>query len=212
MLHHALVLNGAARREHIGSERPTCRGPRSATAPSFPPPLHGAMPVVLPPKVARLDIHTRPAHQQVFGFSGVIFALGNGRQLSPGGCCALTNEGANTLISQPMMTVSAISPSIGRMATTLVLSQPTLDVLGRLFLFLFLGCDPQHNPRAGGPTFANHWPHSQILCLAYFVCSTVAAQNIRGATKWGLTKMARRQTETTYLKAVLFWLQEYWTG
>ena len=146
------------------------------------------MPVVLPPKVARLDIHTRPAHQQVFGFSGVIFALGNGRQLSPGGCCALTNEGANTLISQPMMTVSAISPSIRRMATTLVLSQPTLDVLGRLFLFLFLGCDPQHNPRAGGPTFANHWPHSQILCLAYFVCSTVAAQNIRGATKWGLSQ------------------------
>ena len=40
-------------------------------------PLHGAMPVVVPPKVARLDIHTRPAHQQVFGFGGVVFDLGN---------------------------------------------------------------------------------------------------------------------------------------
>jgi len=87
-----------------------------------------------------------------------------------------------------MMTVSAISPSIRRMATTLVLSQPTLDVLGRLFLFLFLGCDPQHKPRAGGPTFANHWPHSQILCLVIFVRSTVAAQNKRELTKWGLSE------------------------
>ena len=126
------------------------------------------MPVVVPPKVARLDIHTRPAHQQVFGFSGVVFDLGTGRQLSPGGCCALTNEGANTLISQPMMTVSAISPSIRRMATTLVLSQPTLDVLGRLFLFLFLGCDPQHKPRRWWTNISNHWPYSQIPCLAYF--------------------------------------------
>ena len=58
-----------------------------------------------------------------------------------------TSEGANTLIRQPMTTVSATSPSIRRMATTLVLSQPTLDVLGRLFLFLFLGSDPQHKPR-----------------------------------------------------------------
>jgi hypothetical protein len=28
-----------------------------------------------------------------------------------------------------------------------ILSQPALDVLARLFLFLFLGCDPQHKPR-----------------------------------------------------------------
>jgi hypothetical protein len=75
--------------------------------------------------------------------------LETGRQLSPGGCRALTREGANTLISQLMMTVSAISPSIRRMATTLVLSQPTVDVLTKLLLFLFLGCDPQHKP--------HHW-------------------------------------------------------
>jgi hypothetical protein len=67
-----------------------------------------------------------------------------------------------------MMTVSAISPSIRRMATTLVLSQPTLHAVGRLFLFLFLGCDPQHKPRRWWTKFANHRPHSQILCLAYF--------------------------------------------
>jgi hypothetical protein len=45
-----------------------------------------------------------------------------------------------------MMTVSAISPSVRRMDLP-ILSQPALDVLARLFLFLFLGCDPQHKPR-----------------------------------------------------------------
>ena len=54
------------------------------------------------------------------------------------------------------------------MATTLVLSQPTLDVLLRVFCFSFLGVIRSTNYDAGGPTFANHWPHSQILCLAYF--------------------------------------------
>jgi hypothetical protein len=48
----------------------------------------------------------------------------------------------------------------------------------------------------------------KFFALLIFVCSTVAAQNKRGTKP----KMARRQTETTYLKAVLFWLQEYWTG
>jgi hypothetical protein len=67
-----------------------------------------------------------------------------------------------------MMTVSAISPSIRRMATTLVLSQPTLDVSGRLCLFLFLGCDPQHKPRRWWTNISDHWPHLHILRLAYF--------------------------------------------
>jgi hypothetical protein len=27
----------------------------------------------------------------------------------------------------------------------------------------------------------------------------------------GISQMARRQTEATYLKAILLWLEEYWT-
>ena len=66
-----------------------------------------------------------------------------------------------------MTTVSATSPSIRRMATTLVLSQPTLYVLDYSY-FSFLGVIRSTNHATGGPTFANHWPHSQILCFTYF--------------------------------------------
>jgi len=46
------------------------------------------------------------------------------RQPSLGGCSALTSEGANKLINQLIMTVSAISPSTRRIATTLVRAIP----------------------------------------------------------------------------------------
>ena len=99
-----------------------------------------------------VNVRNRKVRDQPLSHRSFPTTQGNGdsgvakQQLSPGGCCALTSEEANTLISQPMMTVSAISPSVRRMDLP-VLSQPALDVLGRLFLFLFLGCDPQHKPR-----------------------------------------------------------------
>ena len=60
--------------------------------------------------------------------------------------------------------------------------------------------------------FANHRTPSRFLCPACFPSRlAVTGQNGRGATKWGQAKMARRQTETNYLKEVLVWLKQYWT-
>jgi hypothetical protein len=52
-----------------------------------------------------------------------------------------------------------------------------------------------------------------FFALLLSACSTVVVQKKTSAEPHTGTsqKMARRQTETTYLKAVLFWLQEYWT-
>jgi hypothetical protein len=91
---------------------------------------------MMAPKVSGLDIHRIPAAQQVLTFGGVVFNLGNTRQPSLGGCSALTSEGANKLISQPIITVSDICPSTRRIAALvraipmLVYAIPTACFLG----------------------------------------------------------------------------------
>ena len=87
-----------------------------------------------------------------------------------------------------MMTVSAISPSIRRMATTLVLSQPTLDVLSGYSCFSFLGVIRSTNHALVDQHLLTIGRIRKFFALLIFVCSTVAAQNKRGATKWGLSQ------------------------
>jgi hypothetical protein len=49
-----------------------------------------------------------------------------------------------------------------------------------------------------------------FFALLISACSTVTAQKLTRGHKKGISQMAPRQTEITYLKAVLLWLQEYW--
>ena len=125
------------------------------------------MPVVVPPKVARLDIHTRPAHQQVFGFGGVVFDLGNQTATVTGSLLRAYKRRGKYTYQPANDDGQRYYPKHSAHGDLPGLSQPALH--DRLFLFPFLGCDPQ-NHAAGGPSFA-------------FICSTVVAQNKRGATK-----------------------------
>ena len=135
------------------------------------------MPVVVPPKVARLDIHTRPAHQQVFGFGGVVFDLGNQTATVTGSLLRAYKRRGKYTYQPANDDGQRYYPKHSAHGDLPGLSQPALH--DRLFLFPFLGCDPQHKPR-------RRWT---IICafanslLAYFICSTVVAQNKRGATK-----------------------------
>jgi hypothetical protein len=59
--------------------------------------------------------------------------------------------------------------------------------------------------------FANHSMHSRFLCLAYFrLFNGCGAKTDVGPQKGDKPKW-HGQTETTYLNAVLLWLQKYWT-
>jgi len=58
----------------------------------------------------------------------------------------------------------------------------------------------------------NHQPTSLFLCPAYFPLVERWGRKTDAELPIGeMPKMARRQTETTYLKEILLWLREYWT-
>jgi len=57
----------------------------------------------------------------------------------------------------------------------------------------------------------NHQPISLFLCFASLhLVRGYEAKRTHGATNGEKAEMARRQIETTYLRAVLIWLQAYW--
>jgi hypothetical protein len=95
------------------------------------------------------------------------------------------------------------------------LSQSNTRHLPPYSFFSIFRCDLQHKNAPSVNKLRDLLTIRRVrdfFALLLSACSTVAVQkNQRGATHRDKPKMAQRQTETPYLKAVLFWLQEYWT-